>query len=83
MPRKPIAHVRKSDSAEQTLERHLTDVSEIAGELAAKTDMADVGRLLGLLHDFGKYSWFFSSAIIPTVAPRAGAWIETPVKDFE
>lgn len=54
MPRKVIAHVRNIDQKEQTLEQHLSKVSLIAGRLASKIGMKDVGELLGLMHDFGK-----------------------------
>lgn len=54
-----IAHRRKKDGREQTLEAHLVEVGEITGRLAAKIGAAGAGQLLGLLHDFGKYSQKF------------------------
>lgn len=42
---------------------HLQAVSEICAELTAKCDVEDVGRLLGLLHDFGKFSNSFQNYI--------------------
>lgn len=63
MKEKIIAHVRSSDSQEQTLEQHLSEVSYIAGILAAKIGMKEVGQLLGLMHDFGKYSRQFQTYI--------------------
>lgn len=51
-----IAHRRESDGKEQSLETHLVDVSKIAKSLAAKVGLQDQGELIGLLHDFGKYS---------------------------
>lgn len=63
MKEKIIAHVRSSDSQEQTLEQHLSEVSYIAGILAAKIGMEEVGQLLGLMHDFGKYSKQFQTYI--------------------
>jgi len=51
-----IAHQRKSDKREQSLETHLLEVSEIAKSLAAKIGLQDQGELIGLLHDLGKYS---------------------------
>lgn len=51
-----IAHVRGHDRQEQTVERHLLDVCEITGRLAHKIGMKEAGELIGLLHDFGKYS---------------------------
>lgn len=63
MDRKIIAHVRSLDSKEQTLEQHLFEVSAIAGRLANKINMMEAGQLLGLMHDFGKYSEQFQSYI--------------------
>lgn len=51
-----IAHQRKSDKKEQSLETHLLEVSEIAKSLAAKIGLQSQGELIGLLHDLGKYS---------------------------
>ncbi len=58
-----IAHVRNYDRAVQYLIEHLKNVSEISCHLSAKINMQDVGRLLGLLHDFGKYSSAFQNYI--------------------
>ena len=51
-----IAHVRKSDGQPQSLQTHLTETAEIAKLLASKLDLDQAGELLGLMHDFGKYS---------------------------
>lgn len=62
-----IAHRRESDGAIQCLESHLRAVGKLARRFAAKikvdqvdcdaaVDLAAVGEVLGLLHDFGKYS---------------------------
>jgi len=51
-----IAHRRKSDGGEQTLLNHLQESSQLAGEFAAKIGLSEIGRILGLLHDFGKAS---------------------------
>ena len=58
-----IAHVRKADGQPQSLQTHLTETSEIAKSLAAKLDLDQAGELLGLLHDFGKYSRKFQKYI--------------------
>ena len=58
-----VAHVRKSDETVQRLESHLSDVGELAAGFAEKVDLPDAGRLLGLLHDFGKYSQDFQDYI--------------------
>ena len=58
-----IAHVRKADGQPQSLQAHLTETSEIAKLLAAKLDLEQEGELLGLMHDFGKYSHKFQKYI--------------------
>ncbi len=47
----------------QSVTSHLENVSVICSDFAAKIELADVGELLGLLHDFGKYSDQFQSYI--------------------
>lgn len=65
-----IAHRRESDGAIQGLGSHLCGVGNLAGRFAAKirvdrvdcevaVDLAAIGEVLGLLHDFGKYSKSF------------------------
>jgi len=51
-----IAHRREQDQTEQTVREHLEGVSLICRKLAGKINTPDAGELLGLLHDFGKYS---------------------------
>ena len=58
-----IAHVRKSDGQPQSLQTHLIETAEIAKLLAAKLDLDQAGELLGLMHDFGKYSQNFQEYI--------------------
>ena len=58
-----IAHVCKADGQPQSLQTHLTETSEIAKLLAAKLDLEQEGELLGLMHDFGKYSHKFQKYI--------------------
>lgn len=59
----PIAHRRESDGAEQSVHDHLEEVSLICRCLAEKIGAPDIGELLGLLHDFGKYSHQFQTYI--------------------
>ena len=63
MAKDAIAHVRKLDGLQQLLIDHLLETSTISGQLAAKLDLGLVGELLGLMHDFGKYSRKFQKYI--------------------
>ena len=63
MAKDVIAHVRKLDGLQQLLIDHLLETSTISGQLAAKLDLGLVGELLGLMHDFGKYSRKFQKYI--------------------
>ena len=63
MPKDAIAHVRKLDRLQQLLIDHLLETSSIFGQLAAKLNLGLVGKLLGLMHDFGKYSQDFQEYI--------------------
>lgn len=49
------AHVRK-DGKEQSLVVHLTEASQLAERFASKIGLPEIGKILGLLHDFGKAS---------------------------
>ncbi|HIF9186717.1 TPA: CRISPR-associated helicase Cas3' [Photobacterium damselae] len=54
-----IAHPDIEHGNHQSVYIHLKSVSELAGRLAAKIGFAEQGRLIGLMHDFGKYSGAF------------------------
>ena len=58
-----LTHVRKTDKETQALATHLLEVAEIAKRLAAKINVPEAGELIGLLHDFGKYSAAFQNYI--------------------
>lgn len=60
---KYVAHYREYDGQIQTVREHIEGVSLICGELTAKIGIPSVGVLLGLLHDFGKYSSRFQNYI--------------------
>jgi len=49
-----IAHWRKDDQCGQLLEEHLQETSRLAGIFASKIDLAEIGTIEGLVHDFGK-----------------------------
>lgn len=54
-----IAHRREQDGAEQYLEKHLEEVSILAGKFAKKINLEKHGELTGLLHDLGKATFEF------------------------
>ncbi|MCP4682292.1 MAG: CRISPR-associated helicase Cas3' [Desulfobacterales bacterium] len=60
---KYIAHRRGFDQKIQSVCDHLEEVSVICGRLAGKIGVAKAGRILGLLHDVGKYSQRFQAYI--------------------
>ncbi|MBC8550412.1 MAG: CRISPR-associated helicase Cas3' [Candidatus Brocadiales bacterium] len=58
-----IAHRRTCDGKEQSLITHLTEVGDIAEELASKIGIPVAGKVIGMLHDFGKYGQKFQGYI--------------------
>ncbi len=54
-----VAHIREYDKEIQTVFSHLEEVSKICRSFTAKINLPKAGELLGLLHDFGKYSQEF------------------------
>lgn len=50
-----IAH-RNKDGAEQSLITHLEDTARLSEGFAKKIGLAEIGKIVGLLHDFGKAS---------------------------
>lgn len=63
MGRVKVAHRRASDQTIQSVKDHLKNVSLITRCCAKKIGVPDTGELLGLLHDFGKYSQAFQAYI--------------------
>ena len=47
----------------QALSAHLQGVANIASEYAKKLNLGNSGKLIGLLHDLGKYSQDFQEYI--------------------
>jgi len=45
----------------QSLEAHLEEVASFGGQFASKIGLGRAGELIGLLHDFGKYSSSFQN----------------------
>ncbi|MDI3537169.1 MAG: CRISPR-associated endonuclease/helicase Cas3 [Epulopiscium sp.] len=58
-----IAHIREKDRKVQSLINHLEGVSSLTFESSKYISCPNVGMLLGLLHDFGKYSSIFQEYI--------------------
>ncbi len=63
MNKNHIAHYRVSDQTEQSVYVHLLETSLICRLFAEKIGVPDIGELLGLLHDLGKYSKQFQTYI--------------------
>ncbi|MBV6467677.1 MAG: hypothetical protein PGMFKBFP_03046 [Anaerolineales bacterium] len=51
-----IAHIRKKDEKKQLLRTHLCEASQLAEGFAARIGLPEIGKIMGLLHDFGKAS---------------------------
>lgn len=58
-----IAHLREWDGIVQTLEDHLRETSDLCSQFASTLGLPLSGKLLGLLHDLGKYSAAFQQYI--------------------
>lgn len=58
-----IAHVRSSDGVIQPLEEHLHESADLCCLFASTIGLPLCGRLLGLVHDLGKYSARFQNYI--------------------
>ncbi len=75
-----IAHHRKTDGTVQSVKEHLQNVSAICGRLTRKIDAQDAGKLLGLLHDLGKYGLDFQNYIQSATEmldpDRDDAWVD-------
>jgi len=76
---KYIAHFRKEDHREQSVEEHLKAVAVITRKLAEKIGLASLGELMGLLHDSGKYSKAFQDYIgsaVGQINPDAEEYVD-------
>ncbi|OPY84553.1 MAG: helicase Cas3 [Syntrophus sp. PtaU1.Bin208] len=67
----------------QTLEEHLCGVAEFAKNHAEKIAMGNYGELLGLLHDFGKYSSEFQKYIQDAIKKDDPQFNPDEDEDFE
>lgn len=59
-----IAHKRTSDGAEQSVKKHLENVSQLCAAFCRKISLESTGKLIGLLHDMGKETEAFLIYII-------------------
>jgi CRISPR-associated endonuclease/helicase Cas3 len=58
-----IAHYRESDGKNQSVSEHLLGVARLSRENAQALGLQNMGELLGLLHDIGKWSAAFQKYI--------------------
>lgn len=58
-----IAHYRICDQTPQFVSDHLCETADLCSQFTAKVGLPISGRLLGLLHDLGKYSDAFQKFI--------------------
>lgn len=58
-----LGHLDEKTGRAQLLRDHLTGVADLAGRFAAAFGEEEMGRLLGLYHDVGKYSREFQTYI--------------------
>lgn len=58
-----VAHVRSVDEAIQPLANHLLETAGFSERFASAIGLPTAGRLLGILHDIGKYSSAFQGYI--------------------
>lgn len=65
------AHIRKEDSAIQSVKTHLLEVCDLCEKIGAKFNLPHVFGLAGLLHDAGKYSDEFQIYLQEAVANPA------------
>ena len=75
-----IAHQRSCDDVIQSVFVHLVDTGDLAGQFASKANLEKQGRVLGLLHDFGKYSTEFQNYIasgIGKIKPDDEGWVDS------
>ena len=70
-----IAHWRQRDETPQALLTHLLEASELAEGFAAKVGLPEIGKILGLVHDFGKASAIFQKYL------RSGEGLINPDED--
>jgi CRISPR-associated endonuclease/helicase Cas3 len=58
-----LAHYSEQRKEKQLLKEHLKNVSSLVKNFATKISCPEIGEILGILHDFGKYSSAFQEYI--------------------
>lgn len=58
-----VARYREADGSPQSLKDHLEGASALSRQFAGKMGLSQLGEIMGLLHDLGKYSKAFQSYI--------------------
>jgi len=58
-----VARYRQADGSPQSVIDHLEETAKLASDFAGKIGLPMIGELMGMLHDFGKYSDAFQSYI--------------------
>lgn len=56
-----IAHIRKSDFEEQSVQQHLEEVASLARRYGESVNLGALSELSGLLHDMGKFTIHFTN----------------------
>ena len=78
-----IAHFRIEKEKEiiyQSIEAHLNGTADLAESFAAKIKMPQTGRLLGLLHDSGKYGNGYQKYLLDCIQYELGNSKTSPIK---
>ena len=56
-----LAHIRRDESAEQTIRSHLLRVGDLMAMYAAGLGLSSMAQLIGTLHDLGKCTRAFAN----------------------
>ncbi|MDD8058962.1 CRISPR-associated helicase Cas3' [Shewanella metallivivens] len=67
-----VAHPDFKGKQHQSVKAHLWAVSELAGKLSKKVGFEKQGQLIGLMHDFGKYSSAFQNYMRLIITEQTG-----------
>lgn len=58
-----VAHYNPDIKRIQSVEEHLINTADIAGEITGRIGCGEIGKLVGVLHDLGKYTDLFNQYI--------------------